>query len=157
MRHLAKAAVAPASAAVPLFVTACSSASSTASTSAAATSSASTSATSAATSLAPGPAGDAFAALTADQIASKANADLKAATCFHVSGSFGLTKGASTVISGQSVLQLREGTAATSYVTDSAIPEYVRVDIPGSEQLTCTGINAPVSITPLPASEVIGS
>jgi hypothetical protein len=38
----------------------------------------------------------------------------------------------------------------------SATPEYVRVDIPGSEQMTYTGINAPVSITPPPASEVVG-
>jgi hypothetical protein len=159
--------------------------------------------------------------LTANQIASRANADLKAAKSFHVSGtltesghhgslnvtrgrngckgtySFGtpvgfvqigstawlevdgqwiktsasagdqmltfcnpstiaslvnlrsaLAKGPVTVISRQRVQELKEGNAATIYVTTTAKPEYVRFVIPGREQLNFSGINAPVTIAP---------
>ena len=205
--------------ALPLLITACSSPSSSP----------------ASSSTASGSALSTSSALSADQIASKANADLKAATSYHLSGRIaaggttetedltsgsgkckgnislgsstsitlvligktlwieadkdgtyvktttsnteyhqmitscspveqastlaplsGLTKGGTTVMRGQSVLELREAPAGSVYVTDSATPEYVRVDIPG-EQLDFTSINAPVSINPPPASEVLGA
>ena len=69
----------------------------------------------------------------------------------------GLTKAGTTVIRGQSVLQLRDAAAGSIYETESATPEYVRVDIPGLERLDFTGINAPASINPPPASEVLGA
>jgi hypothetical protein len=238
MRSSVKAAAA-AAAALPLFITACSSASnstgSTASTSIASTSTASTPSSPASSASAPARStGDPLASLNADQIASKANTDLKTASSYRMSGTItgggtsetedltsgsgncagtftfgsstaitlvligktlwvqgnkngaylkttasnseyrqmitscspaeqanalavltGLTKDGTTVIRGQAVLRLREAAAGTIYVTDSATPEYVRIDIPGLERTDYSGINAPVSISPPPASKVI--
>lgn len=67
----------------------------------------------------------------------------------------GLTKRTTTVIDGQSVLQLSDASASI-YVTNSATPEYVRVDVLGLERMDFSDINAPVSISPPPASEVLG-
>jgi hypothetical protein len=231
MRPLALTAAA--AAAVPLLLTACSSASSSPGLSSSARSSQGPNSTSSA-SAAASPAGNPLAALTADQIASKVNRDLEAASSFRVSGSisvsgehvklnlkrapgdcagtitingstvglvqigsklwvdpdgggqyiettsgnadygqvvglcspgqlagilaatYGLTKGGTTVIDGQSALELKEGADIENiYVTDSATPEYVRYDIPGSEQLDFSGFNTSIAITPPPASQTL--
>jgi hypothetical protein len=240
MRLIAK--VAPAAVAAPLFIVtpllaACSSASTPAA-------SATATAASTASSAPPGPAptspaqtapatssGGSFGSLTAEQIGSKANADLKEAKSFHVSGSItagneinltstsgkcsgkitdsgtterfvqigatlwintggtsmyiktstagspnsqvfelcdpsqlasvlgplpGLTKAGTTVVGGRRVEKLSIGGSGSIDVTISSTPEYVRFAAPG-ETLTFSGINAPVSINPPPASDVIGA
>jgi hypothetical protein len=226
--------IAATAAALPLLVTACSATATSPTASSAVSSPAATSAaTSAATLASANPAGDPVAALTAAQIAAKANTDLKAATSFHVSGSItlsgsstdlditsgdgkcagkmtiagitlafveigttlwidagqpggylkttttksqygsmmsicgasqvatmvgptvDLSKGTDAVIDGQPTLQLMEGDAASIYVTASATPEYVRYVASAHEQLDFSDINAPVAISPPPASDVL--
>lgn len=65
------------------------------------------------------------------------------------------SKGSTSVVDGQQTLKLTEplGVGA-SYVTLSATPEYVRVKT-SAEQLDFSAYNAPVSISPPPASEVV--
>jgi hypothetical protein len=237
MRLITKAA--PAAVAAPLFIitplliTACSSASGPAA-SATAASTASSAPPVPASSAQTAPAtssGGSFGSLTAEQIGSKANADLKHATSFHVSGTIsagddidltstgskcsgkitaggtterfvqigatvwintggtsmyiktstagspnsqvfelcepsqlasvlgpltGLAKAGTTVVGGRRVEKLSVGGAGSIDVTISSTPEYVRFAAPG-ETLTFSGINAPVSINPPPASDVIGA
>jgi hypothetical protein len=238
MRLIAKvapAAVAAPLLAMPLLVTACSSASTpAASATATAASTASSAPPAPASSAQTAPAtssGGSFGSLTAEQIGSKANADLKAAKSFHVSGSItagndinltsasgncsgkitdsgtterfvqigatlwintggdsmyiktstagspnsqvfelcdpsqlasvlgplpGLTKAGTTVVGGRRVEKLSVAGVGSIDVTISSTPEYVRFTAPG-ETLTFSGINAPVSINPPPASDVIGA
>ncbi len=240
MRSSMKAAALTA-AAVPLFITACSSSSSSTASPSSPSSPSSVPASSGSPASSPPTAastGDPLASLSADQIASKANADLKAASSYHFSGTIvmsgttqtlkltrgagtcagtitignqpisfvqigttewvqvgggseylktttsnssykqdmtfcdpgqvasvmnppvgGLAKGTTTTVNGQRAQQLTLGSVITIDVTISATPEYVRfVDTVGSEhvQLDFSGINAPVSINPPPASEVLG-
>jgi hypothetical protein len=68
----------------------------------------------------------------------------------------GLTKAGTTVIGGRRVEKLSVGGSGSIDVTISSTPEYVRFAGPG-ETLTFSGINAPVSINPPPASDVIGA
>jgi hypothetical protein len=251
MRSSMKAAAVTAAAlplviALPLLVTACSSASSpaasssTASGSAVSTSSAASSTASSGAATSSGSSsGDPLASLTADQIASKANDDLKTASSYRLSGSITtsgstetvklsrgagkcagtisvgnqpitfvqigatewirlgsggdylkttsgnssykqdlsycdpsqiaelvnpmighLTKGATTTVDGKQVQKLALSNVITIDVTISATPQYVRfVDKVNStdERLDFSGINAPVSINPPPASQVLGA
>ena len=68
----------------------------------------------------------------------------------------GLVKGQITVISGQSVLQLKDsGDSNSAYVTISAKPEFVRLDAGRNGRLDFTAYNAPLTLTPPPAGEII--
>jgi hypothetical protein len=68
----------------------------------------------------------------------------------------GLAKGTTSVISGQTVLQLRDsGDSSKAYVTISAHPEFVRIDAGHDGHLDFTAYNAPLTLTPPPASEII--
>jgi hypothetical protein len=79
------------------------------------------------------------------QIASMFNGQLK-----------DLVKGQITTISGQPALQLADQRHAMSaYVTMSARPQFLRVDVSGQEHLDFTGYNQPVTFTPPPADEVV--
>jgi hypothetical protein len=234
MRPIAKAA--PAAIAAPLFiatfVTACSPASPPAAPASATAASTASAAPSAPTSSAQSAPGGSFGSLTADQIAGKANADLKAAKSFRVSGALsvggvsegidltsagdkcsgkittggtserfvqigatlwlnagstgmyfktsasqnsqvfalcasdqlasavgpltGLTKDGTAVVGGRRVEKLSDAASGSIDVTISGTPEYVRFAVPG-ETLTFSGVNAPASISPPPASEIVGA
>lgn len=237
MRSSVKAAAMTA-ATLPLFITACSSASnSTASTASAPTASAPSSPASPASAPASST-GDPLASMSADQIASKANADFKAASSYRISGTIslsgtaetlkitrgvgkcagmvsvgnqpvtfvvigstawidagigkyvktatsdssykqdfafcdpgqmasnmfpnigGLSKGTTGSVNGQRVLRLTYGSLMTIDVSISATPEYVRyvgAQDSAHERLDLSGVNAPVSISPPPASKVLGA
>ena len=61
-----------------------------------------------------------------------------------------------TTISGQSALQLADKRHSTSaYVTMSARPELLRLDVSGHEHVEFTGYNQPVTFTPPPADETV--
>ena len=61
-----------------------------------------------------------------------------------------------TTISGQPALQLADKRHSTSaYVTMSARPEFLRLDVSGQEHVEFTGYNQPVTITPPPADETV--
>jgi hypothetical protein len=61
-----------------------------------------------------------------------------------------------TTISGQPALQLADKRHSTSaYVTMSARPELLRLDVSGQEHVEFTGYNQPVTITPPPADETV--
>jgi hypothetical protein len=67
-----------------------------------------------------------------------------------------VVKGTTTVIAGQSALQLRDtSTSDSAYVTISAAPEFLRLNGGSSGQLDFSDYNAPVTLTPPPASETI--
>jgi hypothetical protein len=67
----------------------------------------------------------------------------------------GVSKGPTAMVDGQQTLRLTEPVGVgTSYVTLSSTPQYVRVKV-STEQLDFSAYNAPVSISPPPASEVI--
>jgi hypothetical protein len=67
----------------------------------------------------------------------------------------GVGKGSTSVVDGQQALKLTEPLGiGASYVTLSSTPEYVRVKVP-NEQLDFSAYNAPMSVNPPPASEVI--
>jgi hypothetical protein len=68
----------------------------------------------------------------------------------------GMVKGKTTVISGQSVLQLKDtGDSASAYVTISARPEFVRIDAGGEGHLDFSAYNVPLTLTAPPASKTI--
>ena len=68
----------------------------------------------------------------------------------------GLAKGATSVISGQPVLQLKDiGDSSNAYVTISAHPEFVRIDAGRNGHLDFTAYDAPLTLTPPPASQII--
>jgi hypothetical protein len=67
-----------------------------------------------------------------------------------------LVKGTTTTIAGQSALQLRDtSTSNSAYVTISASPEFLRLNGGSKGQLDFSDYNAPVTLTPPPASETI--
>jgi hypothetical protein len=61
-----------------------------------------------------------------------------------------------TTISGQTALQLADKRHSTSaYVTMSARPEFLRLDVSGQEHVELTGYNQPVTFTPPPAGDTV--
>jgi len=61
-----------------------------------------------------------------------------------------------TTISGQPALQLADKRHSTSaYVTMSARPELLRLDVSGQEHVEFTGYNQPVTFTPPPADDTV--
>ncbi len=61
-----------------------------------------------------------------------------------------------TTISGQPALQLADKRHSRSaYVTISARPEFLRLDVSGQEQVDFTGYNQPVMLTPPPAYDTV--
>lgn len=68
----------------------------------------------------------------------------------------GLVKGGTTTISGQPALQVKDvGDPDSAYVTISARPEFLRLDAGSGGVLDFSGYNAPMNLTPPPASEVL--
>jgi hypothetical protein len=69
----------------------------------------------------------------------------------------GMVKGTSTTIAGQSALQIKDsGDAASAYVTVDAKPQFLRLDGGGSNgRLDFTDYNAPLHLTPPPASKTL--
>jgi hypothetical protein len=68
----------------------------------------------------------------------------------------GVVKGATSVISGQPALQLKDtGDGESAYVTISAHPEFVRLDAGRQGHLDFTAYDAPLTLTPPPASQTI--
>jgi hypothetical protein len=69
----------------------------------------------------------------------------------------GMVKGKTTTISGQPALQIKDtGDPYSAYVTISARPEFLRFDGGSSRnRLNFTGYNAPLRLTPPPASETL--
>jgi hypothetical protein len=71
-------------------------------------------------------------------------------------GPTGLVKGQTTVISGEPALQLRDGGDSGSFeVSDSAMPELLRLYSGKNEQLEFTAYGVPPSVTVPPASETL--
>jgi hypothetical protein len=67
-----------------------------------------------------------------------------------------LVKGKITMIAGQPALQLADNRHSTSaYVTISARPEFLRIDVSGQEHTVFTGYNRPLTLTPPPADQTI--
>jgi hypothetical protein len=65
------------------------------------------------------------------------------------------TKGTATTISGQRVLQIKAtGQSGSEYVTNSASPQVVRLDT-GSGIMDFSDYNAPLTLTPPPASQTV--
>ncbi len=61
-----------------------------------------------------------------------------------------------TTISGRPALQLADKRHSRSaYVTISARPEFLRLDVSGQEHVDFTGYNQPVTLTPPPADETV--
>jgi hypothetical protein len=61
-----------------------------------------------------------------------------------------------TTISGQPALRLADKRHSRSaYVTISARPEFLRLDVSGQEHVDFTGYNQPVTLTPPPADETV--
>jgi hypothetical protein len=61
-----------------------------------------------------------------------------------------------TTISGQPALQLADKHhSTTAYVTISARPEILRIDVSGQEHEVFTGYNQPVTFTPPPANDTV--
>ena len=69
----------------------------------------------------------------------------------------GMVKGTTTTIAGQPALQIKDsGDAASAYVTVDAKPEFLRLDGGGSNgRLDFTDYNAPLHLTPPPASKTL--
>ena len=69
----------------------------------------------------------------------------------------GMVKGTSTTIAGQPALQIKDsGDAASAYVTVDAKPQFLRLDGGGSNgRLDFTDYNAPLHLTPPPASKTL--
>ena len=69
----------------------------------------------------------------------------------------GMIKGKTTMISGQPALQIKDtGDPYSAYVTISARPEFLRFDGGSSgNRLNFAGYNAPLRLTPPPASETL--
>ena len=69
-----------------------------------------------------------------------------------------LVKGKITTISGQPALQLAgQRHSASAYVTISARPEFLRIDVSGQEHTVFTGYNRPLTLTPPPAGQTIST
>ena len=69
----------------------------------------------------------------------------------------GMVKGTTTTIAGQPALQIKDsGDAASAFVTVDAKPQFLRLDGGGSNgRLDFTDYNAPLHLTPPPASETL--
>ena len=68
----------------------------------------------------------------------------------------GTVKGTTTTISGQPALQIKDtGDTDSAYVSISARPEFLRLDGGSGGQLDFTDYNAPLALTPPPASETL--
>jgi hypothetical protein len=69
----------------------------------------------------------------------------------------GMVKGTTATIAGQPALQIKDsGDAASAYVTVDAKPEFLRLDGGGSNgKLDFSDYNAPLHLTPPPASETL--
>ena len=69
----------------------------------------------------------------------------------------GMVKGTTATIAGQPALQIKDsGDAASAYVTVDAKPQFLRLDGGGSHgRLDFTDYNAPLHLTPPPASETL--
>ena len=68
----------------------------------------------------------------------------------------GLVKGATTTIDGRPALQLKDtGDQGSAYVTISGPPEFLRLAAGSTAKLDLTGYDAPMTLTPPPASEVL--
>ena len=69
----------------------------------------------------------------------------------------GMVKGTTTTIAGQPALQIKDsGDAASAYVTVDAKPQFLRLDGGGSNgRLDFTDYNAPLHLTPPPASKTL--
>lgn len=68
----------------------------------------------------------------------------------------GLVKGATTTIAGQPALQIKDaGDPDSAYVTISARPEFLRLDAGRSGQFDFSGYDAPLTLTPPPASQTL--
>ena len=68
----------------------------------------------------------------------------------------GVVKGKTTTIAGQPALQLTDtGDTDSAYVSISARPEFLRLDGGSASQLAFTDYNAPLALTPPPASETL--
>jgi len=69
----------------------------------------------------------------------------------------GMVKGTTATIAGQPALQIKDsGDAASAYVTVDAKPQFLRLDGGGSNgRLDFTDYNAPLHLTPPPASETL--
>jgi hypothetical protein len=69
-----------------------------------------------------------------------------------------LVEGKITTIAGQPALQLAGQRHSTSaYVTISARPEFLRIDVSGQEHTVFTGYNRPLTLTPPPAGQTIST
>ena len=69
-----------------------------------------------------------------------------------------LVEGKITTIAGQPALQLAGQRHSTSaYVTISARPEFLRIDVSGQEHTVFTGYNQPLTLTPPPAGQTIST
>jgi hypothetical protein len=67
-----------------------------------------------------------------------------------------LVKGKITTISGQPALELAgQRHSASAYVTISARPEFLRIDVSGQEHTVFTGYNRPLTLTPPPPGQTI--
>jgi hypothetical protein len=72
----------------------------------------------------------------------------------YVDGLKGLARGKIMTISGQPALQLTDKRHSTSaYVTISARPEFLRIDVSGEEHTVFTGYNRPLTLTRPPADQ----
>jgi len=68
----------------------------------------------------------------------------------------GTVKGKTTTIAGQPALQITDtGDTDSAYVSISARPEFLRLDGGSGGRLDFTGYNAPLTLTPPPASETL--
>ena len=70
-----------------------------------------------------------------------------------------LVKGKITTIAGQPALQLAgQRHSMSAYVTISARPEFLRIDVSGQEHtVPFTGYNRPLTLTPPPAGQTIST
>ncbi len=68
----------------------------------------------------------------------------------------GMAKGATTTISGQPALQIRDtGDTASAYVTIAARPQFLRLDVGRTGRFDFTSYNVPMNLAPPPASETL--
>ncbi len=68
----------------------------------------------------------------------------------------GLVKGATTTIAGQPALQIKDtGDPDSAYVTISARPEFLRLDAGRSGKFDFSRYDAPLNLTPPPASQTL--
>lgn len=75
---------------------------------------------------------------------------------FNPAEMIGMTKGATTTISGQPALQIKDtGDTASAYVTIASQPEFLRLDAGSTGRFEFTRYNVPMHLAPPPASEIL--